>query len=249
MWCRGPATTSSRRSRPTARRSSTARRRRSDARAVLRQRRRRLRRADCAGGEPMLVRDGGNDPRVRSHRHAHLSPRSPQREVHAVQRRRADGRDSRCRDATRSSTCAATTRPSIAPSPDGKWLAFEERFQHLRRAVPAHRPSGRHRSGDAGRIPVQRVSRDAGFYLHWSGDSRRSLGARARSSSRATSTTRSRSSTGGQRRKARRARGQGRATSASPRRATSRPATVALVGARMITMAGLSRARSPARLA
>ena len=60
----------------------------------------------------------------------------------------------------------------IVPSPDGKWVAFEERFRTYVAAFPR---TGR--PVDVGpttqTYPVQRVSRDAGFYLHWSGDSRR----------------------------------------------------------------------------
>ena len=59
-----------------------------------------------------------------------------------------------------------------APSPDGKWLAFEERFRTF--VAPFPRTG---RPVDVGpttqSYPVQRVSRDTGFYLHWSGDSRR----------------------------------------------------------------------------
>jgi imidazolonepropionase-like amidohydrolase len=57
-------------------------------------------------------------------------------------------------------------------SPNGEWIAFEERFKTFIAPFP--------RTGRAIDIgmssqayPVQRVSRDAGFFLHWSGDSRR----------------------------------------------------------------------------
>jgi imidazolonepropionase-like amidohydrolase/Tol biopolymer transport system component len=60
----------------------------------------------------------------------------------------------------------------IVPSPDGKWVAFAERwhafvapFPHTGRTVDL----GPTISG----YPVARISRDAGFYLHWSGDSRK----------------------------------------------------------------------------
>ena len=58
----------------------------------------------------------------------------------------------------------------IVPSPDDKWIAFEERYKTYIAPFP--------RTGRAVDIgpgtqayPVQRVSRDAGYYLHWSGDS------------------------------------------------------------------------------
>ncbi len=60
----------------------------------------------------------------------------------------------------------------IVPSPDGKWVAFAERwhayvaaFPHTGRTVDLG-PAG-------GAYPSARISRDAGWYLHWSGDSRK----------------------------------------------------------------------------
>jgi imidazolonepropionase-like amidohydrolase/Tol biopolymer transport system component len=59
----------------------------------------------------------------------------------------------------------------IVPSPDGKWVAFAERYHAFIAAFPH---SGR--TVDLGpkvsAYPSARVSRDAGAYLHWSGDSR-----------------------------------------------------------------------------
>ena len=59
----------------------------------------------------------------------------------------------------------------IVPSPDGKWVAFTERYHAYVAAFPR---SGR--TVDLGpkvkSYPVARISRDAGMYLHWSGDSR-----------------------------------------------------------------------------
>ncbi len=57
-------------------------------------------------------------------------------------------------------------------SPDGRWLAFQEGFNAFIAPFPA---TGR--SFDVGpkskALPVKRVSRDTGEYLHWSGDSSR----------------------------------------------------------------------------
>jgi Tol biopolymer transport system component/imidazolonepropionase-like amidohydrolase len=60
----------------------------------------------------------------------------------------------------------------IVPSPDGKWVAFAERWHAYVAAFPR---TGR--TVDLGpsvsAYPSARISRDAGRYLHWSGDSRR----------------------------------------------------------------------------
>ncbi len=59
----------------------------------------------------------------------------------------------------------------IVPSPDGNWVAFAERYHAFIAAFPH---SGR--TVDLGpkvsSYPSAQVSRDAGMYLHWSGDSR-----------------------------------------------------------------------------
>lgn len=60
----------------------------------------------------------------------------------------------------------------IAVSPDGKWLAFEERWRTYVAAFPR---SGRPLEiGPAmDNAPSATISRDSGFFLHWSGDSTR----------------------------------------------------------------------------
>jgi imidazolonepropionase-like amidohydrolase len=62
----------------------------------------------------------------------------------------------------------------IVPSPDGKWVAFAERwhayvapFPHTGRTVDL--------GPTVSAYPVARIARDAGMYLHWSGDSRKVL--------------------------------------------------------------------------
>jgi imidazolonepropionase-like amidohydrolase/Tol biopolymer transport system component len=60
----------------------------------------------------------------------------------------------------------------IVPSPDGQWVAFAERF-HIY-VAPFPRTGRPIDLGPAVRgFPVSRISRDAGFAVHWSGDSRR----------------------------------------------------------------------------
>jgi len=60
----------------------------------------------------------------------------------------------------------------LVPSPDGKWVAFEERFRTYVMPLPATgRPATVAPGGTA--YPVAQISRDAGFSLHWSADSQR----------------------------------------------------------------------------
>ncbi len=60
----------------------------------------------------------------------------------------------------------------VVPSPDGKWIAFAERWKTFVAPFPS---TGRTvtlaTSGAA--WPTAQISRDAGFAIHWSGDSRR----------------------------------------------------------------------------
>ena len=60
----------------------------------------------------------------------------------------------------------------FAISPDEKWLAFRERYNAW--VTPFVRTGKRIEIGPKAKsLPVSRVSKDAGEYLHWSGDSRR----------------------------------------------------------------------------
>jgi len=60
----------------------------------------------------------------------------------------------------------------FVPSPDGNWLAFTELFNAY--IVPFPEVGRTYElSGNTKALPVKRVTRDAGTYLHWSGDSRR----------------------------------------------------------------------------
>lgn len=58
-----------------------------------------------------------------------------------------------------------------APSPDGKWLAFTELHKAYICAMPSPGQT-LEVSGGMKNIPVALVSRDAGYNLHWSADSR-----------------------------------------------------------------------------
>jgi len=59
----------------------------------------------------------------------------------------------------------------IQPSPDGKWVAFTELFNAYVAPLPATGGTIE-LSRDTRAIPVTRVSRDAGSYLHWGADSK-----------------------------------------------------------------------------
>ncbi|MDQ3170398.1 MAG: amidohydrolase family protein, partial [Acidobacteriota bacterium] len=61
---------------------------------------------------------------------------------------------------------------SFVPSPDGRWVAFIDRFQTYIAEFPA---TGRpiDIGPGTGAFPVARVSRDSGWYLQWSPDSSR----------------------------------------------------------------------------
>ncbi len=60
----------------------------------------------------------------------------------------------------------------IVPSPDGRWVAFEERFRTFI-APFAHTGRTVDLGPGVSAYPTTRVSKDAGSYLHWSGDSRK----------------------------------------------------------------------------
>ena len=124
-----------------------------------------------SGGEPILVRDGGEDPEF-----DHTGSRIYFRDV----------RNSNFTLVSVGVPAAATlvagrdeiehvrspNATQYAIAPNGEWIAFEERFKTFIAPFPrTGRPVDIGPTTQA--YPVQRVSRDAGFFLHWSGDSRR----------------------------------------------------------------------------
>lgn len=58
------------------------------------------------------------------------------------------------------------------PSPDGKWLAFTELHNAYICAMPAPGQTV-DISADTKSVPVARISKDAGYNLHWSGDNKK----------------------------------------------------------------------------
>ena len=116
------------------------------------------------GGEAHLIRDGGREPRFNpdASRVYFLSGGGLSKEYKSV---RLDGGDER----THFKLKYANT---IVPSPDGRWVAFNELFNAYIAPFP--------QSGgvvdlnkDTRAIPVKQVTRDAGTDLHWSADSQR----------------------------------------------------------------------------
>jgi imidazolonepropionase-like amidohydrolase/Tol biopolymer transport system component len=124
-----------------------------------------------AGGEAILVRDAGTDPEF-DHTGTRIYLREIRAEKYTLFSVGVPTADSPVPGRDEIEHVRSDNATQFAPSPDGKWLAFEERFRTFIAPFPR---TGR--PVDIGpttqSYPVQRVSRDAGLYLHWSGDSRR----------------------------------------------------------------------------
>ena len=115
-------------------------------------------------GEPTLVREAGADPQF-DHTGKRIYFRERRGEKFVLASLEVDGSDEIVHLQSDNAT-------QIEPSPDGKCVAFAERWHAFIAAFPR---SGR--AIDLGpkgtTFPVAQISRDAGSYLHWSGDSRR----------------------------------------------------------------------------
>jgi imidazolonepropionase-like amidohydrolase/Tol biopolymer transport system component len=129
---------------------------------------------------PRKVRDGGTEPRF-DHTGARiyvLTGGGPGRRLVSTDLHGGD-------EVVHLESANAT---QIVPSPDGRWVAFAERYHAYLMPFPQ---AGRTvRLGPEVRAyPVARISRDAGMYLHWSSSSTSSSTSTSRSTSRSTSTT------------------------------------------------------------
>jgi imidazolonepropionase-like amidohydrolase/Tol biopolymer transport system component len=112
---------------------------------------------------PRLVREGGVDPQF-DHTGTRLYFRE-QRAQYVLASVDLDGDDERVHFQSENAT-------DIVPSPDGRWVAFQERW-HLY-VMPFARTGRPVTLGPTVTgMPVARISRDAGFFVHWSGDGRR----------------------------------------------------------------------------
>jgi imidazolonepropionase-like amidohydrolase/Tol biopolymer transport system component len=118
------------------------------------------------GGTPRLVREGGTDPQF-DHTGKRLYFRERREDKYVLASVELSGADEQVHLRSDNAT-------QIVPSPDGRWVAFAERYHAFVAAFPR---SGRpvDLGPEVSAYPVARISRDAGMYLHWSGDSTRVL--------------------------------------------------------------------------
>jgi imidazolonepropionase-like amidohydrolase/Tol biopolymer transport system component len=124
-----------------------------------------------AGGTPLLARESGSDPEF-DHTGTRIYIREVRNEKYTLLSVGVPTVASPLPGRDEIEHVRSDNATQIVPSPDGQWVAFEERYRTYVAAFPR---TGR--PVDVGptaqTYPVQRVSRDAGYYLHWSGDSRR----------------------------------------------------------------------------
>ena len=124
----------------------------------------------AAGGESVLVRDGGSEPEF-DHTGTRIYFRDTRNEKFTLLSVGVPAGNTEMPGRDEIEHVRSENATQYAVSPDGKWLAFEERFRTFIAPFPhTGRPIDIGPSTSA--YPVQRVSRDAGFYLHWSGDSK-----------------------------------------------------------------------------
>ena len=117
-----------------------------------------------AGGEPKLVTDDGASPQFGTTGDRVYLMRSGDEDKRSLVSLTLAGADLR----THATSEAAT---EFRISPDGKWLAFTERWNVF---ITPFVPTGKavEVGPKASAIPVTRVSKDAGEALHWAGDSK-----------------------------------------------------------------------------
>jgi len=124
-----------------------------------------------AGGTPLPARDTGSDPEF-DHTGTRIYVREVRNEKYTLLSVGVPTAVSPLPGRDEIEHVRSDNATQIVPSPDGRWVAFEERYRTYVAAFPrTGRPVDVGPATQA--YPVQRVSRDAGFYLHWSGDSRR----------------------------------------------------------------------------
>ena len=124
-----------------------------------------------SGGDPILVREEGSNPEF-DHTGTRIYLQETRNEKYTLFSVGVPTSETPLPGRDEIEHVRSENAMQYAPSPDGKWLAFEERFKTFVAPFPhTGRPVDVGPTTQA--YPVQRVSRDTGFYLHWSGDSRR----------------------------------------------------------------------------
>ena len=118
---------------------------------------------DADGGEMTLITESGREPRFSpdGERVYFLTGGGLEKRYKSV---RLDGGDERTHFTLKYAT-------DVVPSPDGRWVAFNEAFNVFVAPFPVT-GSEVELSKDTRAIPVTRVSRDAGTELHWVDDGR-----------------------------------------------------------------------------
>jgi imidazolonepropionase-like amidohydrolase/Tol biopolymer transport system component len=118
----------------------------------------------AAGGEARRLRRSGRQPHFGADwkRVYFLDVEDPERRL--LRSIQLDGLEERSHLTSENAT-------QIEVAPGGRWVAFLERYQaYVMPFVAASEPI--EISTDVGSLPARKVSRHAGDYLHWSGDSR-----------------------------------------------------------------------------
>jgi imidazolonepropionase-like amidohydrolase/Tol biopolymer transport system component len=125
----------------------------------------------ASGGKPVLVRDSGSSPEF-DHTGTRVYVREVRNEKFTLLSVGLPAGDSPLPGRDEIEHVRSDNATQYAVSPDGKWIAFEERYKTFIAPFPrTGRPVDIGPSTQS--YPVQRVSRDAGFYLHWSADGRK----------------------------------------------------------------------------
>jgi imidazolonepropionase-like amidohydrolase/Tol biopolymer transport system component len=118
-----------------------------------------------SGGDATFVRETGRMPRFsKDGKRIYFVDDAPESKS-AFKSVRVDGGDERTIFTSKYAT-------QYIPSPDEEWLAFTELWQGY--IVPFAR-TGREvdLTAKTGAVPIKQVTRDAGIYMHWSGDSQK----------------------------------------------------------------------------
>jgi imidazolonepropionase-like amidohydrolase/Tol biopolymer transport system component len=120
-------------------------------------------RVSANGGDPELITEEGEQPSFGAEKDRVYLLKFADSKRHLISIS-LDGKDERPHLTSENAT-------QFQMSPDGRWIAFTERFQAY---VVPFVPTGK--AVDVGpktsAVPLRRVTRDAGEYLHWSGDSK-----------------------------------------------------------------------------